>query len=200
MPIIVRELPFEWITAYARIPIRFEVHSMFDIELVDGGLGGILLHEVPVEPVYIKDYDASEEGGPEGWSKQFDTSNWCLLMAFSGEEAVGGAAVAFNTSGVHMLEERRDLAVLWDIRVQPEWRGHGVGKALFKAAEDWARRHACTQLKIETQNINVPACRFYHAVGARLGCIHRYGYAGVPAVAHEALLFWYVDLTFGEWS
>ena len=74
------------------------------------------------------------------------------------------------------------------------------GKALFKAAEDWARRHACTQLKIETQNINVPACRFYHAVGARLGCIHRYGYAGVPAVAHEAMLFWYVDLTFGELS
>jgi GNAT superfamily N-acetyltransferase len=60
---------------------------------------------------------------------------------------------------------RSDLAVLWDIRVQPERRGRGVGKALFYASVDWACRRGCRQLKVETQNVNVAACRFYASQG-----------------------------------
>jgi hypothetical protein len=50
-------------------------------------------------------------------------------------------------------------------------------------------------MKIETQNVNVAACRFYASMGCELGAINRYGYAGVPAVAHEAMLLWYYKLT-----
>jgi len=49
-------------------------------------------------------------------------------------------------------------------------------------------------LKVETQNINVPGCRFYAKQGCELGAIHRYGYAGCPDIAHEAMLFWYLEL------
>ena len=49
-------------------------------------------------------------------------------------------------------------------------------------------------MKIETQNVNVPACRFYAQQGCHLGAILRYGYAGCPEVAHEAMLLWYLDL------
>jgi hypothetical protein len=49
-------------------------------------------------------------------------------------------------------------------------------------------------MKIETQNINVPACRFYQRMGAQLGEIHRFGYAEVPSVAHEVMLNWYLEL------
>jgi streptothricin acetyltransferase len=49
-------------------------------------------------------------------------------------------------------------------------------------------------MKIETQNVNVPACRFYQRMGAYLGEIHRHGYAAIPAVAHEVMLNWYLDL------
>jgi GNAT superfamily N-acetyltransferase len=86
------------------------------------------------------------------------------------------------------------LAVLWDIRVQPERRGRGVGKALFYASVDWACRRGCRQLKVETQNVNVAACRFYASQGCELGAIHRYGYAGHPQVGHEAMLLWYPTL------
>jgi GNAT superfamily N-acetyltransferase len=90
-----------------------------------------------------------------------------------------------------MLEGRRDLAVLWDLRVAPEARGQGVGAALFQAAEAWAAARGCRQMKVETQNVNVPACRFYASQGCVLGAIHRFAY---PELPHEVQLLWYRDL------
>ncbi|MBI3739988.1 MAG: hypothetical protein HY258_13155 [Chloroflexi bacterium] len=49
-------------------------------------------------------------------------------------------------------------------------------------------------MKIETQNVNVPACRFYRAMECELGNIHRFGYAAIPAVAGEVMLNWYFNL------
>jgi GNAT superfamily N-acetyltransferase len=176
---------------YDRIPSRFLVRSVLEVELVDGGLGGMTLREVPVERPYVKDYDAYGEL-PSDWPRKFDVRNWGFFLAVEGREPVGAAAVAFDTTGVFILEARRDLAVLWDIRVRPEARGAGI--PLFRHAAEWSRKRGCTQMKIETQNVNVPACRFYQKMGACLGEIRRFGYAAVPAVAHEVMLCWYLDL------
>lgn len=191
MPITIVEVGPERLSEYAQIPIRFEVHSIFDVELMDGGLGGIVLHERKVTP-YIKDYDEWEPS--VDWPRQFDVSNWGFFLARDGDQNIGAAAVAFNTNGVHMLEERSDLAVLWDIRVRPEVRGRGIGRMLFEYAAQWSRQRGCKQMKIETQNVNVPACRFYRAMGCDLGNIHRFAYAAIPAVAGEVMLNWYFNL------
>jgi GNAT superfamily N-acetyltransferase len=190
MQIRIEEISPDRLVEYASVPITYEVKSIFEVELVDGGLGGILLHEVPVKP-YVKDYDVNGES-PADWPKRFEVKNWGFFLAKMADRPVGAAAVAFDTTGVFMLEARRDLSVLWDIRVRPEARG--VGIPLFRHAAEWSRTHGCTQMKIETQNVNVPACRFYQRMGARLGEIHRYGYAAVPAVAQEVMLNWYLDL------
>lgn len=180
------------LAVYATVPIAFEVRSRLRVEPVDGGLGGICLVEEPVDPPYWKDYDADER--PVDWPGEFDVSRWAFFLAGDrSAEPVGAAAVAFNTPGVHMLENRADLAVLWDIRVRPEARGRGAGAALFRAAEDWARARGCRELKIETQNINTGACRFYARMGAVLGAIHTRGYAGTP-YADETMLLWYQQL------
>ena len=102
--------------------------------------------------------------------------------------------MAVDTPGVNVLEGRRDLAVLWDIRVHPDERGRGIGSRLLKCATDWASEGGCKWFKVETQNVYVPACRFYASQGCTLGAIHRYGYAGCPEVAHEAMLLWYLEL------
>jgi GNAT superfamily N-acetyltransferase len=70
-------------------------------------------------------------------------------------------------------------------------RGGGVGSLLFGAVEDWARRRGCAQLKIETQNINVPACHFYARMACTLGSIDRHAY---PELPEETQLVWYKDL------
>ena len=87
-----------------------------------------------------------------------------------------------------MLERRLDLAVLWNIRVSPEARGRKVGSALFRAAEAWAAARGCQQLKVETQNINVPACRFYSRQRCVLGAINSFAYSELP---NEVQLLWY---------
>jgi GNAT superfamily N-acetyltransferase len=191
MSIRILEINSARLAEYDRIPSRFLVRSMLDLELVDSGLGGMTLHEVPVEQPYVKDYDAYGEL-PSDWPQKFDVCNWGFFLALDGARPVGAAAVAFDTTGVFMLEARRDLSVLWDLRVRPEVRGAGI--PLFRRAAEWSRERGCKQMKIETQNVNVPACCFYQKMGARLGEIRRFGYAAVPPVAHEVMLNWYLDL------
>jgi len=144
-----------------------------------------------VERPYVKDYDSYGEI-PTDWPRLFDVTNWGFFLAMDGERPVGAAAVAFATSGVVMLKARHDLAVLWDLRSLPSYRG--VGIPLFRYAAEWSRKHGCRQMKVETQNVNVPACRFYQRMGCQLGEIRRFGYAAVPAVAHEVMLNWYYSL------
>jgi len=176
---------------YAAIPIAFEVRTIFDVRLPDSGLGGIQLVEIPVTP-HVKDYDELET--PLSWQDEFDISRWGFFLAVDNSgQALGGAAVAWNTAGVNMLEGRSDLSVLWDIRIHPEARKQGIGKKLFAHAVDWSRQRGCARMKIETQNINVPACRFYAAQGCQLGDIRRFAYLDEPSVADEVQLNWYLE-------
>src|SRR5262245_49010652 len=144
---------------YARIPMSFEVRRVLDLMAPADGLSGFILSERDLETPYLKDYDAIES--PRQWQRSFDLSNWGIFVARSEGVRLGGAVVAFDTAGVNMLEGRRDLAVLWDLRVATEVRGQGIGSALFAAVEKWALARGCLRLKVETQNINLPACRFY---------------------------------------
>src|SRR5262245_58088913 len=121
---------------YALIRMSFEVRQVLDVEAPDGGFGGLSLSLRTLETPYLKDYDAIE--GPLQWAQSFGMSNWGFFVARSEGLRVGGAAVAFDTPGLTMLEDRRDTAVLWDIRVATEARGQGIGGALFRAVEEWA--------------------------------------------------------------
>jgi GNAT superfamily N-acetyltransferase len=185
------ETGFSRIDEYASIPISFDVTTIFEIELIQNGLGGIRLVERTVDQ-YVKDYD--QLGSPLQWPHEFNIQNWGIFMAVEAGKLAGGAALAWNTNGVNMLEGRRDLAVLWDIRVLPALRGMGIGKMLFDHAADWSKSRGCVQMKIETQNINVAACRFYSAMGAQLGDIRRFAYSDQPLARHEVQLNWYLSL------
>lgn len=192
MPVTIREITADQFLLYDAIPNWFGVESVLRVEVIDGGLGGFRLVEEPVAESFIKTYD---DDGPTNWVAEFDLGRWGIFLAADGDCPVGGAAVAVDAP-VYPLDkfQRRDLAVLWDIRVHPEHRGRGVGSLLFDRAADWARRNGWGQLGLETSSVNVPACRFYARKGCELGAIHRYGYAGVPQIAHEAMLLWYLDL------
>ena len=187
---VIEERP-ETLSAYARVPIAFEVRSRLRVEPVRGGLGGLSLVEEEVDPPYVKDYDAIEGEGPASWPERFDLSRWGILSAVEGERRVGGAVVAWNTPGVDSLRGRDDLAVLWDLRVHPEYRGRGVGALLFDHAVSWARERSCEWLEVETQNINVPACRFYARMGCELGALDEHAYEDMP---DEVRLVWWAKL------
>jgi GNAT superfamily N-acetyltransferase len=190
MEVEVTEEPAAALAELARIPISFEVRSVLDVTGPGEG-GGFVLAERSLSAPWVKDYDAIGGEGPTRWAHRFDLSSWGFLSARVDGRPVGAAVVAFDTPGVEMLEGRRDLAVLWDLRVAPDARGRGVGSALFRAAEAWARARGCTELKVETQSINVPACRFYAGQGCVLRAANRRAY---PELPDEIQLLWYKEL------
>lgn len=191
MNVVVTDGPMGDMAEYAAIRIAFEVRSAFEATSLGlGGIGGLALVERPVDPPWAKDYDAVGEH-PRDWARRFDVRRWRVFEAREGGTLRGGSVVAWDTPGVEMLEGRRDLAVLWDIRVDPAARGMGIGAALFRAAAEWARGRGCRWMKVETQDINVAACRFYQRMGCELGAIHRFAY---PGLRGETQLLWYLDL------
>ena len=137
---------------------------------------------------YVKDYDAASGEGPTRWLKRFDMSNWGI--AFIEERPIGGSIVA---PGAYVGDMDKRFAQLFDIRVHPEMRRQGIGTGLLQHAADWARRYGCKHLKIETQNTNVPACRFYAGQGCELGHIERFAYISHPEIEHETRLVWYLE-------
>jgi GNAT superfamily N-acetyltransferase len=181
--------PVTDLAEYAEIPIRFEVSRVLVPVLPENGLEGIILEERVVEPPYVKDYDACES--PERWGQQWDLSNWGMITATCEGKRVGGCLIAHDTDGVHMLEGRKDLNVLWDIRIAPGFRGHGIGTDLFQKAIAWSRQRGCRAMNIETQNNNVPACRFYTRQGCVLRSIKRFAY---PELPEEVQLIWHKEI------
>lgn len=179
----------EVLEEYSKISIAFEVDSFFRLEWSNNGLNGVSFVEEAVSP-YLKDYDSVDEN-PRLLANDFDLRNWVVISAFDGTSRVGGAIIAYRTEGVNMLEGKDDLAVVWDIRVSKAYRGMGVGSKIFQRCVDWAKENNCTRLKVETQNNNVKACKFYVSQGAKLSNLNRYAYNDYP---DEIQLIWSIDL------
>jgi len=178
----IREMAFADMERYVAIPSVFESRSILDVMPKDGR------HELRerglVQP-FRKNYDLAEN--PMEWLEHVEASNWTLIGAFEGNTWIGGGIGASKTAGVDMLEGRGDLVVLWDLRVQPATRRCGVGSALFRAIEHWGLGRNCRELKVETQNTNVAACRFYARQGCTLKSANRHAYPDFP---DEVQLLW----------
>lgn len=192
MNVQIVEEPVSVLPAYGEVSIAFEVKSQLCVELINNGLGGFLFKEEEIEEPYIKDTDQIEGEGPLQWSKTLDTTHWGVFSAYSDSQRVGGAVVAWKTPGIfYMLDNPDDVAALWDIRLHPDHRGQGIGAQLLSRVTNWARDKGCRLLKIETQNNNVSACRFYEHQGCTLGAINRYAY---PNSLDEIQLIWCLEL------
>jgi GNAT superfamily N-acetyltransferase len=175
---------------YARISIAFEVFEVMDVVRETTSRQQLRLEPRAVSP-WIKDYDAMD-GGPSAWPASFDLQHWTFFTARTQGRVVGGAAVVYRAPDIAMLEHRDDVALLWDIRVAPDARGQGVGRALMDAVDAWARSHEASWLEVETQTINVPACRFYAANGFELHTANPDAYPDLP---NETQLLWYKQLS-----
>ncbi|NOR44049.1 MAG: GNAT family N-acetyltransferase [Candidatus Delongbacteria bacterium] len=188
MNLKIKRTPLSFLEEYHKVPIRFSSDTIYPEELFAGKAEDINLIETPVPP-FTKDYDEHEL--PYKWVEKWDISNWCILKTEIDGKYIAGAVIAYNTNGVNMLEGRDDIAVLWDIRVSPEYRGKGIGEKLFKEAIKFTEEKNCEFLKIETQNINVNACKFYKKMGCYLG---KYSINEYKDFSDEIMMLWYYQI------
>lgn len=56
---------------------------------------------------------------------------------------------------------------LEDLYVKPDFRGHGVGKALFGTVAQIAQERGCGRMEWSVLDWNAPAIEFYRRMGAR---------------------------------
>ncbi|MFZ4395341.1 MAG: hypothetical protein ACOYOU_06900 [Kiritimatiellia bacterium] len=89
---------------YGRIPISFEVRSVFEVQPLEDGISGILLSERPVARPWVKDYDALKGEGPMRWGDQWNISNWGVISAFGKGVRLGGCVIAHDTPGAASVE------------------------------------------------------------------------------------------------
>lgn len=136
--------------------------------------GAPVLRERAVAEPWRKDYDAVPGNRPVDWPGRFDVSGWVLLSAWREGRRVGGVVIA-----------ERNL--IWDLRVLPALRGAGIGSRLFADAERWIRARGGRRVEVETQNVNVAACRLYESRGCRLHRAVPGAYADFP---DEVQLLW----------
>lgn len=187
----IRENPALSLADYEAIPISFRVERVLRLTRPPENLIGFIFSEQQLDAPYIKDYD-QPESRPTVWANHWDISKWGMFTAEDRGVLVGGAVVAWGTPEILQLQGRSDICALWDIRVLPSYRGRGVGTALFRAAADWGRARGAVGMRIETQSINVPACRFYASQGCTLSAIDVDAY---PELPHEVQLIWYLKLS-----
>jgi streptothricin acetyltransferase len=83
------------------------------------------------------------------------------------------------------------FAYVEELIVDTEFRGKGVGRALMTHAIEWAKGRHFPGLTLETQDNNVPACRFYEKCGFVLGGFDLYAYKNLDN-ASEIALYWYL--------
>jgi ribosomal protein S18 acetylase RimI-like enzyme len=181
--------------SYDKVPMVVHIKSKFVIKKIDRGLGGFLFEEVPVEE-YSKDFTRFEKA--MDYEKHFNISGWAFFMAFDEDEPIGAVTVSARNSSCDILDKRDDICALWDIRVAKGYKHSGIGQHLFDMARAWATEEGFSQMKIECQNTNVPACRFYHKQGAQLCRIDEYAYYSEyyneKDIRDEIGLIWYLDL------
>ena len=177
--------------AYASVPISYQMVEVLDPDSPSNSDSLLPYTSRMLDAPIAKDYDAQPGNHPLDWPARFDLRDWRFLAARSGDLRIGGAIIVAGSLDIDMLEGRDDLALLWDIRVAPAARNQGVGTALLTAAESWAKARSARVLKVETQNTNVPACRFYAGHGFILRAVNRGAYPELPG---EVQFLWYKEL------
>jgi GNAT superfamily N-acetyltransferase len=64
------------------------------------------------------------------------------------------------------IQAWNNTALLWNLMIDLDYRGQGLGRRLWHRAVEFAQQSEVRAIMIETQNTNIPACKFY----ARMGC------------------------------
>jgi len=98
---------------------------------------------------------AEGDVGPAGANL---AAHWCchdgceMLVATMGSETVGCCGVKRGTDEKAVAPTGCDVCSVWRVSVAATARRSGVGTALMKAAEDWARGQGAKRMQLVTGN------------------------------------------------
>lgn len=132
-----------------------------------------------VVPPYIKSH------GPRrtDFAEYADANDRMIFLAYVDHQIAGE---------VRITEPWNKYALIDDLVVAPKYRGQGVGRQLIQQCITWAREKRFPGVTLETQDINVPACRLYKSCGFELCGFDTHLYRALHPGTDEIVLYWYL--------
>lgn len=108
--------------------------------------------------------------GADGHASEIDrflagkaTEPQAVMVAEEGEELVGFAELSIRPFAEGCVTSRVGYLEGWFVK--EDRRGEGIGRALLKASEDWARESGCAEFASDTDVQNEPSVRAHVACG-----------------------------------
>lgn len=136
-----------------------------------------------VKPIPSCKKSYTDESEPADYSVYLDNPDQAVYLAFAGNQPAELAAVKRNWN---------EYAYIEDIKVDPAFRRHGIGRKLMEQAKRWAQEKGLAGITLETQNNNVKACKFYENFGFEIGGFDLFLYKGIDQHQDEIALYWYL--------
>lgn len=110
-----------------------------------------------------------------------DEKSKAVYLFYEDNHCVGQIKLRTHWNGFGFVE---------DISVAKGSRSKGIGTALMDTAIEWAKQNDLIGLMLETQDVNLLACRFYARNNFVIGAVDSMLYSKFPT-AHEKAIFWY---------
>ena len=133
-----------------------------------------ILYDTPYEKRYPND--------DEDYDAYIDNPMKTVFFYYADDACVGQVRIRKNWNRYAFVE---------DIAVAQGYRGKGFGAMLIEKAILWAKEKELCGLMLETQDVNLAACRFYHKLGFRIGAVDTMLYANFDS-GDEKAIFWYL--------
>jgi ribosomal protein S18 acetylase RimI-like enzyme len=119
---------------------------------------GVITAERPFDPTLKK-----EETHYYDLHQMITASHIELLVAEIDGKLVGSGYARIENAKPYLQHTHH--AYLGFMYVEPEYRGHGINKAIIDALEDWAISQGITETRLDVYNENAPAIKAYEKAG-----------------------------------
>ncbi|MDR4956963.1 GNAT family N-acetyltransferase [Bacillus sonorensis] len=177
MDITIRKMTCEDLGRLPEIDDSFIVDSILLLTLEGNRI------RYSVKPIQSCEKSYTDESEPADYSAYLDNPDQAVYLAFFDNQPAGQVAVRRYWN---------EYAYIEDIKVDPKFRRHGIGRKLIEQVKRWSQEKGLAGITLETQNNNVKACRFYESCGFEIGGFDLFLYKGIDQHKDEIALYWYL--------
>lgn len=133
------------------------------------------------EELFERSYEKAYPNDARDYGAYINDPGKAVFLAYSGDECAGQIVLKRDWNSYALIE---------DICVAKPARGQGIGAGLLQKAIEWAQNSELKGLAAETQDNNLPACRFYAKHGFVIGGVNTMLYRNFDT--DEFAVFWYL--------